>query len=93
MNIINKLPYDLHFLLLEFFSGKCNKCNHEYCYNELNHNCVIFQYYSVFDEDYYFQKNPQKFKYLCNTCKKEYYETKEKSLNNEIILFDYFPLN
>lgn len=92
MNIINKLPFELNNLILDFCCGECNKCNKTFSHDQLNFNCVIFQYYSVFEEDYYFQKNPQKYKYLCTHCKKEYYQTKEKTINGEILLFDYCPL-
>ena len=87
MDIIKLIPNDLIPIIKDYLLKKCSKCKKKCEFWELNKNCIIYQYYSLFDEDYYMQKNPKKFKYLCNNCKKQYYEIKNDD-NNDIILYE-----
>jgi len=86
MDIIKLIPNDLILIIKDYVFGKCSKCNKKYEFWELNRNCIIYQYFSIFEEDYNMQKNPKRYKFICNKCKKLYYEVKQNN-KKELILY------
>lgn len=87
MDIIKSIPNDLIPVIKNYLYGKCNKCNKNCEFWELNKNCIIYKYYSIYEDDFYMQKNPKKYKYLCNKCKNLYYHCKDNNYD-EIILYE-----
>lgn len=81
-----------HIIKIEVFSylrGKCSKCNNEFFTFELIENCIINKYLNVFDVDYDFPHVLKKYKYLCENCKTNYIQLKEKNSSGEIVLLDF----
>ena len=94
LNIYLSLPQDLIEYIKFFLKGKCNKC--EVICDEYNlyKNCVIYKYYNIFDDRYFFPREMEEYNYLCMFCKNKYlpytfYEKNEESIDNKIYLMDY----
>ena len=91
---LNKLKISLpnHIIKIEIFSylrGKCSKCNNEFFTFELSENCTLNKYLNIFDQDYDFPHVLKKYKYLCENCKSNYVQLKEKNSRGEIVLLDF----
>ena len=66
------LPTDIINYIYNFLSGKCEKC---FCLtDEINlfENCIVYKYYNIFDDRYFFPREMEEFNYLCNLCKNRY---------------------
>tara|TARA_B100000035_G_C20708388_1_gene425872 strand:+ start:202 stop:504 length:303 start_codon:yes stop_codon:yes gene_type:complete len=81
-----------HIIKIEIFSylrGKCSKCNNEFFTFELSENCTLNKYLNIFDQDYDFPHVLKKYKYLCENCKSNYVQLKEKNSRGEIVLLEF----
>jgi hypothetical protein len=81
-----------HIITLEIYPylrGKCSNCNKEFFTFELSENCTLNKYLNIFDQDYDFPHVLKKYKYLCENCKSNYVQLKEKNSRGEIILLDF----
>ena len=87
-----KISLPNHIIKIEIFSylrGKCSKCNNEFFTFELSEKCTINKYLNIFDQDYDFPHVLKKYRYLCENCKNNYVQLKEKNSRGEIVLLDF----
>lgn len=81
MNLTN-IPIDiLNFHILKFAFGKCDKCEKDCHFKELVSDCKIFKYKNVFQDDYDFDEEIERFSLICKNCVKCY-----KSYNGRFII-------
>lgn len=69
---MNKIPIDIVNIIIEFAFKKCEKCNEIKHFTELNTNCRIFEYMSVFDDCFCEEKTFENFNVICKKCIKKY---------------------
>jgi len=70
--IFSSLPKELKEITLSFAFGKCNICHKYIHYSNLIHNCRIFEYKNVFQDDYWNKEEMIKFNLICKPCIKEF---------------------
>ena len=63
-----KIPEDVVNLIIEFAFGNCEKCKKYIHFSNLTRNCRIFEYRSVFHDDYWSYDNIFNFNIICNEC-------------------------
>ena len=78
----NKLPLDIIFYINKFVFSKCDKCKKICHFTNLYHNCIIFKYKNVFQDDYDFDEEIERFNLICKACIKKYKTNNIISSNN-----------
>ena len=70
--MLNLIPNDLHYIIFDFYFAKCQKCNKIKEYYQIETNCKICNYKSVFDDDYFLNVPIKEYKILCKSCIKNF---------------------
>lgn len=77
--IYKNLPQDLKDFIKTFIFGKCEYCNYEKYYWNLYFDITFYEYITIFSDmwdDYYIcNKNPLKFKNICDYCYNIFHNT------------------
>ena len=80
--MLKYLSKDLYVRILDFSFGKCEKCNIQKNYTDIINDCYLYNYLSIFDDDFNIQKPIKYYRLLCIECKKNY--TKNKCVLKKI---------
>ena len=88
------LPIDISKYIFTFLSGYCKKCLSLTDEINLYNNCIVYKYYNIFNDNYFFPREMEEYKYLCNVCKNKFSVTKGDSVDKNdnikyIYLIDY----
>jgi len=75
--MLNLIPNDLHPIIFDFYFAKCQKCNQLREYHQIETNCNIYNYKSVFDNDYFLNQPIKKYGILCKPCIKNFRKMRE----------------
>ena len=67
---MEKIPEEVVEYILSFMFSKCTKCSNIYHFSELTANYILFEYKTVFDDDYGREKFVI-YEKICNDCKWE----------------------
>ena len=77
-----KLPLDICIYIYKFIFSKCDKCLKICHFIDLYHKCIIFKYKNVFQDDYNFDEEIERFDIICKNCVKTYKKNNIISFNN-----------
>jgi hypothetical protein len=72
LNSLLSLPPDLIEYIKYFLKQKCNKCEVICDEYYLYKNCVIYKYYNIFDDRYFFPREMEEYNNLCINCSKKF---------------------
>ena len=91
LNYFISLPFELRSLIKSFLIGKCDKCLQYYDEFILFKKCVVFKYYNIFDDRYFFPREMEEYNLLCKYCKNQYriVNSENENDNDTIYLMDY----
>lgn len=78
----NKLPLDICMYIDSFIFANCDKCLQIYHFTKLHHKCNIFKYKNIFQDDYDFNEEVERFNIICKNCIKNYKSTNIITFNN-----------
>lgn len=78
----NKLPLDICIYVSKFIFSKCDKCKKVCHFTNLYQKCIIFKYKNVFQDDYNFDEEIERFNIICINCVKKYKKNNIISFNN-----------
>ena len=86
------LPHDIIKYIYSFLSGSCDKCMSITVEYYLYNKCVIYKYYNIFDDRYFFPREMEEYKLLCYNCSNNYkkYFNKNKYDENDESYENYF---
>lgn len=70
--IMKYISKDLYKRILDFSFTTCEKCNINKHYTEIINDCYLYEYLTVFDDNFNIQKPILYYKILCKICKNEY---------------------
>jgi len=73
LNSYLSLPIELIDYIKNFLTGRCEKCEIVWDEYYLYKNCVIYKYYNIFDDRYFFPREMEEYTYLCLMCKNKHY--------------------
>lgn len=62
------IPSEIIEKIIEYKFGKCEKCKKYTHFDELTKNCRIFEYRSVFHDDFWSYDNIYNFDLICEKC-------------------------
>lgn len=67
-----KLPCEIVEKIIEFGFDRCEKCKKQTHFTELTKDCRIFEYRSVFHDDFWSYDNIFNFNIICKRCVSKY---------------------
>ena len=66
--IFSDLPKELKKIIYSFAFGNCDLCKKYIHFSDLIHNCRIFEYKNVFQDEYWNKEEIMNYNSICKEC-------------------------